>query len=211
MKLSLAVIERLHARSRRSTDPPAAWHSFSSNFVNQEPQELFGRRWKDTGRGRKLAPGAAATPAAPASEQGPAASAPAENHSPPNAVAPALARVAQCLKSQTPLHVFRSEWLHKEAARGHRWSPCHDQTWRWVKEALTALPPERRQVDADMAEASKGLANSARLARRQGAAAGTAPPAVKQPDAPAAIVAQAPSWCKLAACRGPLASRVGRA
>ena len=38
--ISLCVIEKLHARNRRSADPSMAWHQFCSLFVNKDLKEL---------------------------------------------------------------------------------------------------------------------------------------------------------------------------
>ena len=44
LMLSMALIERLHARSRRSSNPQTPWSNFAANFVNAEHKEQRGNR-----------------------------------------------------------------------------------------------------------------------------------------------------------------------
>ena len=163
VRLSLFVIECLHARNRRSADARMDWANLSSRFVNGELYERSEQR-RAQERAERVEPQARVvsdddTAALRSGDPGP----------------PTAAK-ASPLKTQTPLHVFRSQWLEGERKLERHWNCCSSNTWDAVKEAFGKLGAEQLSAIQDQASASKGLAAFARRQAKE--KANVLPPAL---------------------------------
>lgn len=72
----------------------------------------------------------------------------------------------QCLKKQTPVHVFRRQYLAEQRQLGRRLNPCDKDTWDEVKKKFGELNEKEKECYELQSEASKGMAARAREARR---------------------------------------------
>jgi len=126
-----------------------SWHHFSSNFVCQEAGVLARRRRRQEinprtqcirsasepppiRRRRVLAllDGNAVDDSAVAVLDDPARAAEPDREP----TAPDREPDHSPLKSQTPLHLFRYDWLGREKLAGRKHNPCSAATWKKVKD-----------------------------------------------------------------------------
>ena len=137
-----------------------SWHQWSAKCVNSEAKTIVAAAAQANNQRALQHVRVEAAPAAvlppPAVGDGPAHGL---------AIAAARAQHTYTIK-QTPLHMFREEFLAEQLANGLKLNPVCKETWRLVREAFAALPEADRHGFERMSESSAHIARANRDNRK---------------------------------------------
>eukprot|EP00969_Alexandrium_andersonii_P004021 174765-Alexandrium_andersonii.AAC.1 len=152
---SIANIESLHARNRCQADPCSTWESFAAQFVNSEVSVLAKNRsailaqvpraGDPSPQGLAPQPSAGGLRLAAASrpETRVATAVSTVAVAPPSEVVAAPAPEHH-RRAQSALLLFRRDHLRTEKQLGRSANGCTAESWRVIRAAFAALPPEVR-------------------------------------------------------------------
>jgi len=125
-RLTVAYVERRHARHRRSAHQQMPWSSFAAVSVNQEFREqLIAKKQIEACTDRRVLDDQPPRPAPP----------------PPVPLKQVRAR------GQTPILIFRKKWLDAERAAGRVHNPCKSETWSAVHGQFQNLAADQKQAE----------------------------------------------------------------
>ena len=195
--LSLSIVEKLHARSRRCSDSQFGWHTFASNFVNRDLKEQHDHRC-DVERTYETIDAvnpdtAYEAPGGPESEtvlptcrmsrghiaaqQAQAkASVKKKGQRHTRNLTPVVARLREFKKAQSPLELFRREWIKLEESQGRHANFCTKVSWAACKQAFACISEAKRRSFQTQSQASRGLAEYRRRALKDAASLGVRQP-----------------------------------
>jgi hypothetical protein len=147
IRISLSVVEKLHARNRRAADPNVSWGGFSSAFINQDVRELCDKR----NAVEKSSSGSGASDAVRAVDDGP------EALQVPSASGPK--------NQETAIHIYRKNWLKTQRALSFK--PHAIRSWPDVHAAWDGLTDEEKATYQELSDSSKGVARQVRKALKR--------------------------------------------
>ena len=162
IRLTVAYVERRHARHRRTSHDQMPWHAFAAGSVNHEFREQLASRQALMQRLQQRQQ----------EQDGPL--------DVPALAAAAAPPVPRQRRGQSALQIFRAEWLQTERACGRARNPITTRSWQLVHAAFAQLQPRERALYEARSEASMSQTKRDRDALR---AARNGPP---RPDAGAA-------------------------
>ncbi|CAE7364228.1 unnamed protein product, partial [Symbiodinium necroappetens] len=155
LKLTVAAVERRHATHKSLADPQSPWYCFCAHSLLAEARH----------QGQaidRLEQERAARSFQQAVEQGTAAAKAKPGKRSVSAGAVDSSRPKRA-KSQSPLEIFRSDWLRQEKERGHFWNPVSKECWSAVRAEFANLSSERLAELKTRAAAGQVISQMARL------------------------------------------------
>ena len=148
IKMSIASVEKNHARDRRITHAAMPWRLFAAGALNAEVREQWLARQR--GRHMQLQPRAAVQQQLERQE-----------------VSQGEQMQPTWLRGQSAEQLFRADWLRTQRGLDRKVNACDPHVWDEVRTSFKDLSPERLEHYASESRQSRTIARANRLAKRQ--------------------------------------------